>query len=203
MRVSENPGERDAVGALLAEAAPHTNAVSAGCGMMPFVRRAQSGDAEAFEALYRDNVGRIHALCLRMSGDPERAAELTQDVFVHAWRKLGQFRGEAQFSTWLRRLAVNLVLNALESDRRRQARVHSTDNLEAFDTGRSMAPVETRLELEDAVAALPPGARSVFVLHDMEGYRHRDIAGMLGVAEGTVKAQLHRARRLLREALVR
>jgi RNA polymerase sigma-70 factor (ECF subfamily) len=170
---------------------------------MPFVRRAQHGDAEAFETLYRENAGRIHALCLRMSGDATRAAELTQDVFVHAWRKLDQFRGEAQFSTWLRRVAVNLVLNALESDRRRTSRVQSTDDLEMFDRGHTMAPVETRIELEDAVAALPPGARSVFVLHDVEGYRHKDIAEMLGVAEGTVKAQLHRARRLLREALVR
>jgi RNA polymerase sigma-70 factor, ECF subfamily len=167
------------------------------------VRRAQRGDAEAFEALYRENAGRIHALCLRMSGDASRAAELTQDVFVHAWRKMGQFRGDALFSTWLRRVAVNFVLNALKSERRREARVHATDDLEMFDRGHSMPPVETRIELENAVALLPPGARRVFVLHDMEGYRHKDIAEMLGVAEGTVKAQLHRARRLLREALVR
>ena len=170
---------------------------------MPFVRRAQRGDAEAFETLYGENAGRIYALCLRMSGDATRAADLTQDVFVHAWRKLDQFRGESQFSTWLRRVAVNLVLNALEADRRRTSRVQVTDDLEMFDRGHEMPAVETRLELENAVAALPPGARSVFVLHDVEGYRHKDIAEMLGVAEGTVKAQLHRARRLLREALVR
>ncbi len=170
---------------------------------MRAVERAQAGDARAFEVLYRENVGRIHALCLRMSGDPATAADLTQDVFVHAWKKLGQFRGDAQFSTWLRRVAVNFVLNALKSERRRRLRVHTTDELEPFDRGEHMRPVETRLELEDAVAALPPGARSVFVLHDVEGYRHKDIAQMLGVAEGTVKAQLHRARRLLREALVR
>lgn len=167
----------------------------------PAVRRAQAGDPEAFEALYHENAGRIHALCLRMSGDATRAAELTQDVFVHAWRKMGQFRGEALFSTWLRRVAVNFVLNALKSDRRREARIHATDDLSAFDRGESMPPIETRIELEAAVAKLPPGARQVFVLHDMEGYRHKDIAEMLGVAEGTVKAQLHRARRLLREAL--
>jgi RNA polymerase sigma-70 factor (ECF subfamily) len=170
---------------------------------LPVVRRAQAGDPEAFEKLYRENAGRIHALCLRMSGDPARAAELTQDVFVHAWKKLGQFRGDAQFSTWLRRLAVNLVLNALKSDRRRRTWLTPTDDLEAFDRGAPMPPVETRLELEAAVAALPRGARMVFVMHDIEGFRHKDIAESLGVAEGTVKAQLHRARRLLREALVR
>lgn len=167
------------------------------------VEEAQAGDARAFEVLYRENVGRIHALCLRMCGDPARAAELTQDVFVHAWKKLGQFRGDAQFSTWLRRVAINFVLNALKSEKRRRARVDTTDDLEALGHGEHMPPIETRIELEQAVATLPPGARSVFVLHDVEGYRHKDIAGMLGVAEGTVKAQLHRARRLLRERLVR
>lgn len=171
--------------------------------MSDAVERAQAGDARAFESLYHDNVGRIHALCLRMSGDPSRAAELTQDVFVHAWKKLGQFRGDAQFSTWLRRVAVNFVLNALKADKRRRMRVEPTDDLEAFDRGERMAPIETRIELENAVAELPPGARSVFVLHDIEGYRHKDIADMLGVAEGTVKAQLHRARRLLREKVIR
>jgi RNA polymerase sigma-70 factor (ECF subfamily) len=174
-----------------------------GGAMTRAVERAQAGDAHAFELLYRENVGRIHALCLRMSGDPARAAELTQDVFVHAWKKLGQFRGDAQFSTWLRRVAINFVLNALKAEKRRRMRVEPTDDLEMFDRGEHMRPVETRIELEDAVAALPPGARAVFVLHDVEGYRHKDIAGMLGVAEGTVKAQLHRARRLLREKLVR
>lgn len=169
----------------------------------PVVRRAQQGDPEAFEMLYRENAGRIHALCLRMSGDAASAAELTQDVFVHAWKKLGQFRGDAQFSTWLRRLAVNLVLNALKSDRRRNSWLNTTDDVEAFDRGASMPSVETRLELEAAVAALPRGARTVFVMHDIEGFRHKDIADALGVAEGTVKAQLHRARRLLREGLVR
>jgi RNA polymerase sigma-70 factor (ECF subfamily) len=167
---------------------------------MQLIDRARRGDADAFEELYHANAGRIYALCLRMSGDAVAASELTQDVFVRAWSKLGSFRGESEFSTWLRRLAVNLVLNQLTAHKRRESRVESTDQLERFDRGRSMT-TDVRMDLEKAVAALPPGARAVFVLHDVEGYRHEDIARMHGVAVGTVKAQLHRARRLLQKML--
>jgi RNA polymerase sigma-70 factor (ECF subfamily) len=167
---------------------------------MQLIDRARRGDADAFEELYHANAGRIYALCLRMTGDAATAAELTQDVFVRAWSKLGSFRGESQFSTWLRRLAVNLVLNELTSRKRRAARVEITDDLARFDRGRSMS-TDVRMDLEKAVAALPDGARAVFVLHDVEGYRHQDIARMHGVAVGTVKAQLHRARKLLQKML--
>ena len=167
---------------------------------MQLIDRARRGDADAFEELYHANAGRIYALCLRMSGDAVAAGELTQDVFVRAWSKLGSFRGESEFSTWLRRLAVNLVLNQLTAHKRRESRVESTDQLERFDRGRSMS-TDVRMDLERAVAALPPGARAVFVLHDVEGYRHEDIARMHGVAVGTVKAQLHRARKLLQKML--
>jgi RNA polymerase sigma-70 factor (ECF subfamily) len=167
---------------------------------MLVIERARRGDADAFEELYHSNAGRIYALCLRMSGDAAMAADLTQDVFVRAWSKLGSFRGESEFSTWLRRLAVNHILNELAARKRRESRIEIMEDPDRFDRGRRMT-TEIRMDLEKAVAALPPGARTVFVLHDVEGYRHEEIARMNGVAVGTVKAQLHRARRLLQKML--
>ena len=168
------------------------------------VARAQGGDLEAFEALYRANQGRVYALCYRMAGDATLAEELAQDVFVRAWQRLGSFRGESAFSSWLHPLTVNVALSERRSRRRRTSRVMSTDDPTAFE--RPEAPrvgPEAGVDLDRALATLPPGARSVFVLHDVEGYKHEEIARMTGVATGTSKAQLHRARRLLREALDR
>jgi RNA polymerase sigma-70 factor (ECF subfamily) len=167
------------------------------------VKEAQRGDARAFEEIYRALVGRIYALCLRMSRDAQRAEELTQDVFVRAWERLGSFRGEAKFSTWLHRLAVNVVLQAGRAASRRSAREEVME-----DPGRYLKRAErsmpgTRLDLERAIAALPDGAREVLVLRDIYGYKYREIAEMQGVALGTVKAQIHRARRMVREALER
>ena len=167
------------------------------------VRRAQEGDTAAFEQLYRDNVGRVYALCLRLSGDSVKAQELTQDVFVRAWEKLGGFQGKSAFSTWLHRLAVNVVLGDRRSEGVRVHRVYSTDEPEKFDMPARSPDPGTAMDLERAIAQLPPGARAVFVLHDVEGYRHEEIATMQGTAVGTCKAQLHRARKLLREALGR
>ncbi len=165
------------------------------------VRRAREGDEAAFEALYRAHAGRVHALCLRMTGDPAHARELTQDAFVRAWEKLGSFRGEAAFGTWLHRLAVNVVL----MDRRLAAR-RAEDALP--DEPGDVAPLRhgaprhaERMDLETAIRALPPMARQVLVLHELEGYEHGEIAAMLGIAEGTSKAHLFRARRILRETL--
>ena len=170
------------------------------------VRRAQAGDRVAFEQLYRDNVGRVYALCYRMAGTADLAEELAQDVFVRAWQKLGSFRGESAFSSWLHPLTVNVALTERRSRRRRVARVMTTDDLTEFERPgpptRSDGP-EAGFDLERALATLPPGARAVFVLHDVEGYKHAEIAERTGVATGTSKAQLHRARRLLREALKR
>lgn len=170
------------------------------------VRRAQAGDRVAFEQLYRDNVGRVYALCFRMAGTADLAEELAQDVFVRAWQKLGSFRGESAFSSWLHPLTVNVALSERRSRRRRVARVMTTDDLTEFERPgpptRSDGP-EAGFDLERALATLPPGARAVFVLHDVEGYKHGEIAERTGVATGTSKAQLHRARRLLREALKR
>ena len=163
---------------------------------------AQAGGVAEFERLYRENVGRVYALCLRLSADPVRAEELTQDVFVRAWEKLGSFRGESAFSTWLHRLAVNEVLGRRRSEGRRGARVMLADDLAIFDGAAEPPPrVGERLDLEAAMAHLPDATRTVFVMHDVEGYTHGEIAALTGRAEGTCKALLHRARRILRERL--
>jgi len=166
------------------------------------VRRAQQGDQAAFEALYRQHVGRVYALCLRLTADAAEAEELTQDAFVRVWERLASFRGESAFSTWLYRVTVNVVLLRFRSTRRRLLRVFSTDDPAALERPAADAG-GAALDLDRAVAALPPGARQVFVLHDVEGYRHEEIAQLAGIAVGTSKAQLFRARRLLREALNR
>lgn len=169
----------------------------------PVVRRAQEGDVAAFEQLYREHVDRVYALCLRISADPGRASELTQDVFVRVWERLGQFEGKSAFSTWLHRLAVNVVLGDRRSEKVRVSRVFGTEDPEVFErAGRAPEPGHA-IDLERAIARLPPGARTAFVLHDVEGYKHEEIARMQGGAVGTWKAQLHRARRLLREMLSR
>ncbi len=165
------------------------------------VRQAQAGDLVAFERLYRDNERKVFGLCFRLSSDPALAEELTQEVFVRAWRKLSSFRGESAFSSWLYPLTVNVALSERRSRRRRDARIVATEDPASLERApRSPAP-EAGFDLEKAMATLPPGARAVFVLHDVEGRTHEEIAQLLGLAPGTSKAQLHRARRLLREAL--
>jgi RNA polymerase sigma-70 factor (ECF subfamily) len=170
------------------------------------VALAAAGDREAFERVYRANLQRVFSICVRMCGDRGRAEELTQDVFVRAWEKLPLFRGESAFSTWLHRLAVNVVLNDREVQGRERSRAATGDDDEDGEElyGASAPPSHAdRMDLEAAIELLPPGARRVFVLHDVEGYRHEEIAEMLGVTSGGSKAQLHRARLLLREALNR
>jgi len=178
------------------------------------IERARAGDVDAFEHVYRHEVGRVYALCLRMTADATRARELTQSVFIRAWDRLASFRGDSQLSSWLHRIAVNEVLVEARSDKRRRARVvlandQSEDDTEATGDAPSLSGItlpddtETRIDLERAISALPPGARTVFVLHDIEGYRHDEISRMTGSAEGTLRAQLHRARKLLMEALSR
>lgn len=175
----------------------------------PDIARAASGDRRAFERLYRAHVNHVFSICVRMCGSRTRAEELTQDVFVRVWEKLPLFRGESAFSTWLQRLAVNVVLNERRAEGRERTRAapeanHGEDGDEHDAFGSSAPPpVAERMDLEAALATLPPGARTVFVLHDVEGYTHEEIAEMLGVTSGGSKAQLHRARLLLREALSR
>ena len=167
------------------------------------LRLAQQGDRSAFEVLFREHVGRVYAICLRTCGDTSRAEELTQDVFVHTWEVIGSFRGESAFSSWLHRLTVNVILSNIRSDKRRLARVFGTDDLGPFDTQGDTSHAGINLDLEQSIQRLPTRARVVFVLHDIEGFKHEEIADKLEIAVGTSKAQLHRARKLLREALER
>ncbi len=171
------------------------------------VALAASGDRRAFERLYRSHVDRVFSICVRMCGSRTRGEELTQDVFVRVWEKLPLFRGESAFSTWLHRVAVNVALNDRKVQSRERARTAEPDD-DDRDNGSPLgsvaaAPVAERLDLEAAIALLPPGARKVFVLHDVEGFTHEEIAEEMGVTPGGTKSQLHRARMLLREALSR
>ena len=171
------------------------------------VALAASGDRRAFERLYRSHVDRVFSICVRMCGSRARGEELTQDVFVRVWEKLPLFRGESAFSTWLHRVAVNVALNDRKVQSRERARTAEPDD-DDRDNGSPLgsvaaAPVAERLDLEAAIALLPPGARKVFVLHDVEGFTHEEIAEEMGVTPGGTKSQLHRARMLLREALSR
>jgi RNA polymerase sigma-70 factor, ECF subfamily len=165
------------------------------------VRRARQRDMAAFERLYRAHLPRVHAICLRMTANPTRAEDLTQKTFVTVWQKLPLFRGESAFTSWLHRVAVNTVLAEMRADHRRTERVFGTDDPATFERPPPAPPAGVRLDLEQAIANLPPQARTVFVLYQIEGWQHDEIAGQLGVAVGTSKAQLHRARKLLQEAL--
>jgi RNA polymerase sigma-70 factor (ECF subfamily) len=165
------------------------------------VRRAKEGDVAAFESLFYTYQGRIYALCLRMQREPERAEDMTQETFVRAWQKLGSFRGKSAFFTWLYRLAVNTVLAELRSRGRWQERLVEGEDVLDRHAAPPRRDSPGAIDLERAIAELPPQARLIFILHDVEGYRHREIASMTGLAEGTSKAHLHRARQLLREAL--
>lgn len=170
-------------------------------GVDPDVDRAAEGDARAFERLYRQYVPMVHSLARRMAG-PEDADELTQDVFVRVWRKLDTFRGDAAFGTWLHRVATNVILAHRKVRNRRRERF-LTDEAELERAPVRPAPVGAALDVEEALQGLPDGARQVFVLYDVQGFKHEEIADMLGVTVGTSKSQLHRARMLMRERLTR
>jgi len=162
---------------------------------------AAGGDVRAFERLYRNHCGRVQALARRMMGQDD-ASDLTQEVFVRAWQKLGSFRGESAFGTWLHRVAVNLILTRRASARTERERTQGGD--EVFETIPARpGQHEQRMDFEAAIVHLPEGARQIFVLHDVEGYKHEEIADLLGVTSGTSKAQLHRARMILRKHLHR
>jgi RNA polymerase sigma-70 factor (ECF subfamily) len=165
------------------------------------VALAASGDASAFERLYHRHVPRVHSLARRML-DYDLADEVTQDVFVRAWQKLHTFRGEAAFGTWLHRLAINVILARRGNLGQQRQRFTDSDIPLETMAGRAAEP-GVGMDLERAMSRLPDGARQVFVLHDVEGYRHEEIATMLGLAEGTSKSQLHRARMALRQHLDR
>ena len=166
------------------------------------IERARRGDSKAFERLYREHVGRVHGLCLRMTRNPDQAADCAQDTFIKAWKALPKFEARASFSTWLHRIAVNTVLEKRRGPTRAEVLVedpteYETDVKAVLDT-----PVEEE-EIEAAIASLPQGARDALVLCGVYGYEHSEAAGMLGIAVGTCKAQLHRARGLLKDRLER
>ena len=170
-------------------------------------RRAGAGDAEAFEQLYTLHHRRVYSLCLRMLQNPTEAEDLAQDVFIQLFKKIGMFRGESAFTTWLHRLTVNQVLMHF---RKKGVRVEQTTEdgempaqVAAGTEDHARMPVVDRIALDHAIAKLPPGYRAVFILHDVEGYEHEEIAVMLGVAAGTSKSQLHKARMKLRSILKR
>ena len=169
----------------------------------PLVRSAGGGDAIAFEALYRRHSGRVHGVILRLvGGNAGRAEDLTQEAFVRAWQALPSYRFESAFSTWLHRLAVNtalMELRALKSRPQSREDEDALDNVGVVDSAGHVTALS--MDLERAVATLPPRARAVLVLHDVEGWKHEEIAAELGMAVGSSKAQLHRARGLLRKRL--
>ena len=159
---------------------------------------AAAGDSHAFERLYRRHLGRIHSLVRRMIGDD--AEDVTQEIFIRTWQKLGTFRGDSAFGTWLHRLALNLILTRREAlGIKRQRHTDDPESLERMP-GRNL-PAGFTLDVEGAIQRLPEGARKVLVLHDIEGYRHEEIAGMLNITSGTSKSQLHHARMALRHML--
>lgn len=168
-------------------------------GIEADVALAAQGDSSAFERLYRTHVPRIHSLARRMLGTRD-ADEVTQDIFVRTWQKLRLFRGEAAFSTWLHRLAVNVVIEKRRSFAIERGRM--SDDPAALDFI-TVPPsrADLTVDFEQAMAQLPPGAREIFILHDVEGYKHREIAELLDIATGTSKRQLHRARMLMRQHL--
>jgi RNA polymerase sigma-70 factor (ECF subfamily) len=163
------------------------------------ILKAQRSDARAFETLYRLHVDKIYGLCLRMTGNVSEAEDCTQEAFIQAWKKMAKFRGDSAFATWLHRIAVNAVLGRIRKSKREQDRIQAVSEVEPVrvatgDTG------ELR-DLAKAIDRLPERARHVFVLNAVYGYSHEEAAGMLGIAAGTSKAQLHRARRLLSQQL--
>jgi RNA polymerase sigma-70 factor (ECF subfamily) len=163
------------------------------------VARAAAGDVRAFEDVYRTHLPRVHSLVRRMTAGRD-ADELTQDVFVRVWQKLATFRGDSSFTTWLHRLAVNVVIERFRSDQVRRARLHDGEGIFETLAGPALTR-DLRMDFEAALEKLPDGAREIFVLHDVEGYKHHEIATMLEISAGTSKAQLHRARMMLRKHL--
>ena len=172
---------------------------------LQLARASAAGDAAAFERIYQQYNRRVYSICLRMVGNPTEAEDLTQDVFVQLFRKIGSFRGESAFTTWLHRMTVNQVLMHF---RKRGVRMESTTDdgelpvqIEVGTDRPSRMPIIDSIALDRAVSELPPGYRTVFVLHDVEGYEHEEVARMLGCTVGTSKSQLHKARLRIRALL--
>lgn len=172
---------------------------------LELVERCQGGSAEAFEELYRQHSGRLYNLAFRMTGSAEEAEDLLQDVFLHAHRKLGSFRGESSLGTWLYRLGMNQCLDYLRGRQVKMGRATDSLDDDAAAEPAARAPAVptaiSRLDLDRAIAKLPEGCRAVFLLHDVEGFDHGEVAAVLGISEGTSKSQVHKARVKLRAML--
>ncbi len=167
---------------------------------LDLARKAQQGEKSAFTQIYTTHLDHIYGVCMRMLANVDEAKEVTQRTIIQAWTTLGSYRGESPLAAWLHRIAVRCALDHLRSKKRLTARVEFTDDANVLDGMAGRSGVES-MDLERAIALLPPQARAVLVLHDIEGYNHEEIAAMMGIVAGTSKGQLHRARRLLREAL--
>jgi RNA polymerase sigma-70 factor (ECF subfamily) len=174
---------------------------------LELAKRCRDGDADAFEELYRTHAGRLYGLAFRMAGSAQEAEDLLQEMFLQAYRKLGTFRGESSLKTWLYRLGMNQCLDYLRGKTARMS--HATESLDAegaVEPASRLAPTPVavhRVDLERAIGRLPAGCRAAFLLHDVEGFEHHEIASILGVSEGTSKSQLHKARMKLRTMLGR
>jgi RNA polymerase sigma-70 factor, ECF subfamily len=173
---------------------------------LALAERCRAGDFEAFEALYREHASRLYGLTLRMLGNRTDAEDMLQDIFMTAHRKLTSYRGDARLSTWLFRLATNLCLDHLRSKAARMA--CATSSLEDDNAAEPVSPSSgpavgavAQIDLERAIARLPEGCRAAFLLHDVEGFEHREVGAMLGISEGTSKSQVHKARLKLRKLL--
>jgi RNA polymerase sigma-70 factor (ECF subfamily) len=173
---------------------------------LELARRCREGEAGAFDELYRAHAGRLYNLVFRMTGAAQDAEDLLQEVFLHAYRRLDSFRGDSTLGTWLYRLAVNQCLDVLRGRQTRMTRATSSlDDDNAVEPAAAMPVVPTaisRIDLERAIARLPDGCRAAFVLHDIEGFAHNEVAQLLGVSEGTSKSQVHKARTKLRAMLM-
>jgi RNA polymerase sigma-70 factor (ECF subfamily) len=174
---------------------------------LELAKRCRDGEADAFEELYRQHAGRLFSLTSRMLGSPQEAEDLLQEVFLQAYRKLGSFRGESSLATWLYRLGINQCLDHLRGRHVRMS--HTTDSLDDDSASEPAAPspatpiAVNRIDLERAIGKLPEGCRAAFLLHDVEGFEHHEVAAILGVSDGTSKSQVHKARMKLRAMLTR
>lgn len=163
------------------------------------IERAKRGDQRSFEQLYRSNVDRVYALCIRMTGNVAEAEDCVQEAFIQAWKQLPKFRGDSAFATWMHRIAVNAVLGRMRKSKREQLRLEVVK--EQSEQVPKYSDTGDLRDLAQTIEKLPEGARHVFVLHAVYGYSHEEAADMLGIAIGTSKAQVHRARRLLAQQL--
>jgi len=197
--------EPDRPGQLLVATRPSKPSGNVRAVDLELVQRCQHGDAAAFEEVYRAHAGRLYSLVFRMAGSAHDAEDLLQEIFLHAYRKMASFRGDSSLGTWLYRLAVNHCLDVLRGRQAKMTRVtDSLDDEGAMEPASATPAVPTavsRLDLERAIARLPVGCRTAFVLHDVEGFEHNEIAKLLGVSEGTSKSQVHKARMKLRAML--